>query len=381
MIDEYQVKSLDISKRTKRNRLIKFEAHTYSAKIAGLKASEVIDVLSKSKDGVRLDFKRKDDVGNKDSLPKDQSRDGDVEDRDSRLCIERDDQEDQLNNLKNRSHQYLRKMRIESVFLALGFLKLEKKEGGNGKNDEINAPLLLVPVSLKENLNSGSRFSIKSRGDSLVVDNGVLHKEMERLKINLPKIKKCRIDTKDWVEEYLQDVREAISRSTNWKGVVDENICYVSCFVDDKFQEKMDGFRDKILDTSKKNRLIKFEARTYSAKIAGSTMSEVVDILFKDEVHLDFEGKGDIENQDQGSRLYIERYEKGNPLENLKKKSHEYLRETGIDSVFLALGSLKIEQNGGDNGKNDEMNAPLLLMPVSLKKNLNSISPFPSKSR
>ena len=128
----------------------------------------------------------------------------------------------------------------------------------------------------------------------------------------------------------------------------------------------MEEYRKKVVDISDKNQLVNFKPYSYSLEIEYT--QPAIKNLMMNENGIPLTNK---ENEDEDESSSENRYlkvnfseeTKGNPFEKLYKKSSEYFRETGINTVFLAVGFLSWK-----NGPNKKRNSPLVLIPVHLNK-------------
>ena len=135
--------------------------------------------------------------------------------------------------------------------------------------------------------------------------------------------------------------------------------------LEEKIKEKLEDFRKKALDTSKRNPLINFQSRSYSVQVHESDPKKALDVLIhsneSDGVPLVFdhhEGNGS-----QRSSLVIKQDEL-NAVKNLRKRAGEYARETGINTAFLATCFISWKDNSDDDREYD---APLLLIPIKVR--------------
>ena len=142
----------------------------------------------------------------------------------------------------------------------------------------------------------------------------------------------------------------------------------------ERFKEKLEGFRKKILDISKRNPLINFKPRSYSIEISKLNSAKILNKITNDEkesyMPLFFEQED--EHEENEKHLLQIKNDNNNlkALRNLEKRANEYFVETGINITFLAIGFLSWKES---EASEIGLNAPLLLIPAKLIR-------YPSKS-
>ena len=101
------------------------------------------------------------------------------------------------------------------LYLALGFLEWTEIEHANQLN---KAPLILIPVELKQQQKVRTRFSLYWSGAELL-PNISLEAKLKEQGVKLPTLE--TFEEKTAVDTYFQSVTEAISHQENWRVVPD----------------------------------------------------------------------------------------------------------------------------------------------------------------
>ena len=169
--------------------------------------------------------------------------------------------------------------------------------------------------------------------------------------------------------------------------------------------QKLDKWRDQLLDTGKRNNLINFkDAKSSTAevlvpepgvlfsKIEGSTSFEVFDPQIQDETEEETDAE-EIQNtilsRDEYFKLYSPRIRKqsqllvystgGKPiaaLRTIERRAKEFLEETGVNVAYLAFGFIHWKESSVSEIENS---APVLLVPITLSRD-SAIDPYFIKS-
>jgi very-short-patch-repair endonuclease len=157
--------------------------------------------------------------------------------------------------------------------------------------------------------------------------------------------------------------------------------------MEEKLDKKIDNWRKKLLDLSKRNRLISFKAtKTKSLPLQNSNISLLEDLSGDDELHVRKSEKEveeenedgevikktvDIELKDVEENEFLPtrgREESINSLDYLRQKKNYFEREKGVETFYLAVSFLEWFESPDSEEK---IESPLILLPVEIEKQIN----------
>jgi len=149
--------------------------------------------------------------------------------------------------------------------------------------------------------------------------------------------------------------------------------------------KRLDHWKQQLLDLGKRNRLISFkETKRSNVQITIPSLNQLFDTLVRKESPMTFPSSRKVEFSDEGEETLSELVEgdiktnKTTPeliktLKVLRSKAKESLEEQGINTLFLAFGIVRWNEN--EPISKQIVSSPLILVPVNL--NIESLtSPF-----
>ena len=130
-------------------------------------------------------------------------------------------------------------------------------------------------------------------------------------------------------------------------------------------EEGLDESRGSLLDLSNRNPLIKFkEQRKVNIKIKKKSSEEIFKSLVKNKKELEI---AEAEGQETSNKesLLVESTNLLRDISSIEKKQKAYIRETGVNALFLSLGFLSRPEVSYSE---EIIKSPLALIPVEIKK-------------
>lgn len=112
--------------------------------------------------------------------------------------------------INQRARSMMEEQGYNILYLAMGFLKWQETNGTPGDRE---APLILIPVELERRRVKGS-FKLRWTGED-IISNISLQAKLLDYGVELPDFEMAR--TPEGVDEYLDQVTEAISHKKNWE--------------------------------------------------------------------------------------------------------------------------------------------------------------------
>lgn len=151
--------------------------------------------------------------------------------------------------------------------------------------------------------------------------------------------------------------------------------------------KKIDNWRKKLLDLSKRNRLISFKAtKTKSLPLQNSNISLVENLSAGDELYIRKSEK-EVEEENESGEIVVKtveielneiedneflptrgREEALNSLDYLRQKKNYFEREKGVETFYLAVSFLEWFESPSSEEK---IESPLILLPVEIEQQIN----------
>lgn len=153
-----------------------------------------------------------------------------------------------------------------------------------------------------------------------------------------------------------------------------------------KLDKKIDNWRKKLLDLSKRNRLINFKpTKTKSLPLKGSKVSSIENLGANQKLYIRKSEKDIEEENDEGEIVEKtvdvmlsdvrgnellpsrDRENTKNSLNNLRVFKNRFSRERGVETFYLAVSFLEWYESSDSDEK---INSPLILLPVDIEEEI-----------